>query len=298
MPVIRIEKKHMYTVTALFPLRDTRLTLKAKGLLTFILSLPDTWVYTIQGLAQVLKEGPDAIRTSLHELEANGYLVRKRMRDKQGRLGDTEYVIYEIPQVIPEDLRKWISQDWDLPKLENPMLDNPMLDNPIQDYPTQKNRTERNKDVSSKDVSSKDRKNHSINQSIQEIKEIVMESIDYEHLLEDIDRTRLDNVVSAIAAVLYSTKPYTRIGGEEYLTEEVQIQFRKLKADHIRYVCETIDTAKPTIHSVKGYLITALYNSIDTFDIYIHTKAKNDLAYGDYSRRCLDLLNESEEEIE
>lgn len=293
MPVIRVEKNHMYTITALFPLRDYRLSLKAKGLLTFILSLPETWTYTILGLARVLKEGPDAIRTTLKELEVNGYLVRKRVRDKQGRLGETEYIIRELPQEIPKDLLKWIPPELDLPKLENPIMDNPIQESSVQDYPTQKNLTERNKDVSSKDC-----KNHSINQSIQEIKEIVMESIDYEHLLEDIDRTRLDNVVSAIAAVLYSTKPYTRIGGEEYLTEEVQIQFRKLKADHIRYVCEALDTAKPTIHSVKGYLITALYNSIDTFDIYIHTKAKNDLAYGDYSRRCLDLLNESEEEIE
>lgn len=286
MPVIRIEKKHMYTVTALFPLRDTRLTLKAKGLLTFILSLPDTWVYTIQGLAQVLKEGPDAIRTSLHELEANGYLVRKRMRDKQGRFGDTEYVIYEIPQVIPEDLRKWITQDWDLPKLENPIQESS-----VQDYPTQKNRTERNKDVSSKD-----RKNHSINQSIQDIKETVMEQIDYDALLEEVDHKRLDNIVSAIVSVLHSTKLYTRINGEDNITEDVKEQFLKLKADHIKYVVDSIETVAPAIRSVKGYLITALYNSVDTFEMYSNTKAKHDLKHGDYIDRCRDLLDTNDEE--
>lgn len=79
-------------------LRDKSLSLKAKGLLSQILSLPEEWDYTLQGLAYIKREQIDAIRQAVHELERAGYIVRTRERDSRGRLQGAEYTIYEEPQ--------------------------------------------------------------------------------------------------------------------------------------------------------------------------------------------------------
>lgn len=98
MAVFRIERTRDYTVMSNHHLRNHELSLKAKGLLSMMLSLPDDWNYTIRGLAKICKEGVDAIGGALRELETAGYIVRHQLRDRQGRISDTEYVIYEQPQ--------------------------------------------------------------------------------------------------------------------------------------------------------------------------------------------------------
>ena len=94
MAVFRIERTRDYTVMSNHHLRNHELSLKAKGLLSMMLSLPDDWNYTTRGLAKICKEGVDAIGNALRELETAGYIVRHQLRDRQGRISDTEYVIY------------------------------------------------------------------------------------------------------------------------------------------------------------------------------------------------------------
>jgi hypothetical protein len=98
MAIFRVEKTTNYTVMSNHHLRDKSLSLKAKGLLSQILSLPEEWDYTLQGLACINREQLDAIRQAVHELERAGYIVRTRERDSQGRLCGSEYNIYEQPQ--------------------------------------------------------------------------------------------------------------------------------------------------------------------------------------------------------
>ena len=97
MAVFRIERTRDYTVMSNHHLRNANLSLKAKGLLSMMLSLPEDWNYTTRGLAKICKEGVDAIGAALRELEGAGYIVRHQRRDKSGRITDTEYVIYEQP---------------------------------------------------------------------------------------------------------------------------------------------------------------------------------------------------------
>lgn len=94
MAVFRIEKTRDYTVMSNHHLKNKNLTLKAKGLLSVMLSLPETWDYTLKGLAIINREGVDAIREAVRELEKAGYIVRTRVRNAKGRLTGTEYVIY------------------------------------------------------------------------------------------------------------------------------------------------------------------------------------------------------------
>ena len=126
MSVFRIEKNKNYTVMANYHLRDERLSLKARGLLSMILSLPEDWDYSLAGLVSISKDGLTAVRGALHELEDNGYIHRERQRDPNGRLAGAIYTVYECPQ---------------------PMLQTPMCETRTQDTHTYENDTELSKDI-------------------------------------------------------------------------------------------------------------------------------------------------------
>lgn len=97
MAVFRVEKTKDFTIMSNHHLRNTELSLKAKGLLSLMLSLPEDWDYTTKGLAHICKDGVDSITTALKELERHGYLTRQRLRYDNGQLGDIEYTIHEQP---------------------------------------------------------------------------------------------------------------------------------------------------------------------------------------------------------
>ncbi len=130
MAVFRVERNKGYTVMSNHHLRNKELTLKAKGLLSQMLSLPEDWDYTLAGLSYINRESIDAIRTAIWELEKAGYITRRQGRDGKGKMTAIEYTIYEQPQHPPE---------LDCPILENPTADNPVLENPTTDNPTTEN---------------------------------------------------------------------------------------------------------------------------------------------------------------
>ena len=132
MAVFRVERTRDYTVMCNHHLKDSNLSLKAKGLLSMMLSLPDEWNYTTRGLAAICKEGVDAIGKTLKELELAGYIIRRQLRGKDGRISDTEYTIFEKPRKPPPP-------DTTLPDTENPYLDNPDTEAPDTDNPAQLN---------------------------------------------------------------------------------------------------------------------------------------------------------------
>ncbi|MBR5365326.1 MAG: helix-turn-helix domain-containing protein [Clostridia bacterium] len=98
MPIYRAEKNKDYTVMSNAHLKDTRLSLKAKGLLSYMLSLPDDWKFSTRGLVAHCREGADAVRVALKELEAAGYLRRTRIRSGNGSFTEEEWEIHEIPE--------------------------------------------------------------------------------------------------------------------------------------------------------------------------------------------------------
>ncbi len=125
MAVFRIEKTRDYTVMSNHHLRNAGLSLKSKGLLSMMLSLPEDWNYTTRGLAKICKEGTDSIGSALKDLERAGYIVRNRLRDSKGKIVDVEYVIYETPH--PPDTGQPCEDEPDTacPDTENPDMDNP-----------------------------------------------------------------------------------------------------------------------------------------------------------------------------
>ena len=157
MAVFRIEKTRDYTVMSNHHLKDKTLTLKSKGLLSMMLSLPEEWNYTTRGLAAICREGVDSIGAALKELETRGYIKRSQLRDEKGKITDTEYVIYETPQVNPQT-----DPDTALPDTENPDMDKPCTAEPCTE-----NLAQLNKDISSKQGSKKDISSTEISNPIQ-----------------------------------------------------------------------------------------------------------------------------------
>ena len=148
MSAFRVEKNKNYTVMSNHHLRNKELSLKSKGLLSLMLSLPDEWDYTLKGLSMICKEGIDAIRVSIVELENHGYIERRKNRNEKGQLTNTEYIIREFPITVPVKSES--------PMLEEPTLDNPILDNPTQEKPILENSTQINKDKTIKKELNKD----------------------------------------------------------------------------------------------------------------------------------------------
>ncbi len=149
MAVFRVEKNKGYTVMSNHHLRNKELTLKAKGLLSQMLSLPENWDYTLAGLSHINKESIDAIRTAIWELEKAGYIERSQGRDEKGKMTAITYTIYEQP----------ISPVLDQPVLENPTSDKPVLEKPKADNPTSENPMQLNKDIQNTDLSKKEERN-------------------------------------------------------------------------------------------------------------------------------------------
>ena len=94
----RVERTEGFTVMSVFHLRDKTLSMRAKGLLSFILQLPPDWKFSTRGLAANMKDGVDAVTETLRELERAGYIARRRLRDEKGHYKDTMYTIYEKPR--------------------------------------------------------------------------------------------------------------------------------------------------------------------------------------------------------
>ncbi len=275
MSVFRIEKNKNYTVMSNHHLRNKELSLKAKGLLSQMLSLPENWDYTLAGLSRINKESIDAIRTAVWELEKAGYIKRQKGRDEKGKMTAIEYIIYEQPQL-------------ENPILENPTTDKPILENPTSDEPKTENPTQINKDkTNTKELNTDLIKYPSINQTEQldwidrynKNAERIKNNIEYDTLVYSYDKAVIDEIVSVMAEVLTIDTPYYTIEKKQYPTELVRQRF--LKIDYSKLEAFMLEFTKRTekIHNTKAYLITSLFNIPATADINLSNMVRNDL-YG------------------
>ena len=293
MAVFRIEKTRDYTVMSNYHLRDRSLSLKAKGLLSLMLSLPEDWDYTMKGLARICKDGIDSISGGIRELETHGYLVRARVRNENGQLGSIEYTILERPK----EPAQTPAPVWEKPIRENPIQVKPMLDAPIQENPAQLNTKEQNKELSITQGSSpipsspptpreKSRIGQDRMRERESYREIISENIDYDILTQDekLDRDRLDELVELMVDTVCSNREMIRIAGDDYPAEVVKSRFLKIDSSHIEYVLERMRENTTYVRNIKKYLLAALYNAPITMDSYYTSLVSHDL-YGSGDRR-------------
>lgn len=261
MAVYRVKKNRGYTVMSNYHLHDKRLSLKAVGLLSKMLSFNDGWNFSTKGLSSICKEGPDAILSALRELEEVGYLVRQRSRDSMGRMSTTVFEIYEQPQ------------------RENPDVENPHGENPAQ--------------INTNKVITKEAITNPINyQSINlddpdgidrmderaRYEEILRDNLEIDILAQDsrYDLERVNEMLDIMLDAICSTSPTIRINGEDMPQPVVKSRFLKLDSGHIDYVLQAMNDCPSDIRNIRAYLLTALYNASLTIDNYYSARVNYD----------------------
>ena len=284
MAVFRVEKNKGYTVMSNHHLRNKELTLKAKGLLSQMLSLPENWDYTLAGLSHINKESIDAIRTAVLELEKAGYIERAQGRDEKGKMTAITYTIYEQPQ-------------------------SPVLENPTSNKPTSENPMQLNKDIQKTDLSKKEEINKDglntdsipilspdpspLEKSLPEKKgtdekdaykiyeEIIKDNIEYEHLInaKRLDRDRIDEILDLILETVCSKRKRILIAGDEYPAELVKAKFMKLDSSHIEFVLDCMQENTTKVRNIKQYLKAVLFNAPSTIGNYYTALVNHDM-YG------------------
>ena len=315
MAVFRIERTRDYTVMSNHHLRNHQLSLKAKGLLSMMLSLPDDWNYTTRGLAKICKEGVDAIGGALRELESAGYIVRHQLRDRQGRISDTEYVIYEQPQprqpetpqpdTAAPDTASLDTDSLDTDSLDTDSLDTdsldtafPYLDKPDTEKPaelnieksnTQKSITQRartdsipfREPAAARPPERKGRDAISLAE-MESYRDLILENIEYDYLCREFSTYRedLDEIVELIVETVCARRKTTRIAGADFPHEVVRSRFLKLDSSHIEFVMECLHNNSTEIRNMKQYLLTVLFNAPTTMSNHYTAQVNHDMHAG------------------
>ena len=268
MAVFRIEKTRDYTVMSNHHLKDRTLTLKSKGLLSMMLSLPDEWNYTTRGLAAICREGVDSIG---------------------------EYVIYEMPQCEPPSSPGTPLPGTAKPYTENPDMGIPDTADPCTENPAQLNTNQTKTDLSSTELSNPIPSNPPTPAGARMgtdrmgargcYREVILDNIEYSYLVQDshIDREQLDEIVDLIVDTVCSARKVIRIAGDDYPAEVVKSRFMKLDSSHVQYVMDCMKDNTTYVRNIKKYLLAALYNAPTTINSYYSSLVQHDM-YGDGQR--------------
>ena len=284
MAVYRVQRTRDYTVMSNYHLKDKGLTLKSKGLLSMILSLPEEWNYTTRGLASICKEGVDAIGSALKELETAGYIVRRQLRGTNGRITDTEYIIYEQPQPKKPDMLP--------PDTENPDMVKPDTEKPAE-LNIEKSNTEKSitygsstdsipfRDCAADCLPERKGRDAMSLTEIESYRELIQENIGYEYLCQQYETYRedLDEIVELIVETVCAKRKTTRIAGSDFPHEIVRSRFLKLDNSHIEFVMDCLQKNTTEIRNMKQYLLTVLFNAPTTISNHYTSQVNHDL-YG------------------
>jgi hypothetical protein len=295
MAVFRVERTRDYTVMSNYHLKDKRLSLKSKGLLSQMLSLPDDWDYTLSGLSVINRESKDAIRSALNELEAAGYIRRRQTTDASGKFSSNEYIIYERPEEPEPSLEK--------PSSENPTTEKPMTEKPSSGNPTQLNTK---KSITKKSITKKSITDLSITDSfpfpsgetaagppeanrretdtdqMELYRDLIKENISYEILRQDMpyDCDRLDEIVELMVETVCSTRKQIRVSGSDYPAQVVKSRLLKLDSEHIRFVFDCMRQNTTKVRNIRQYLLAVLFNAPTTIGNYYSALVNHDMHGG------------------
>ena len=307
MAVFRVERTHNYTVMSNYHLRDKNLSLKAKGLLSQMLSLPEDWDYTLAGLARINAEGKDAIRAAVVELEKAGYVQRRQTTDKAGKFGANEYIIREYPvshEPPPEG-----------PSSASPLSGNPMTEEPSTVSTQTEKATQLNKDSRKKEnkiltsqstesfpfpssppaatapavaqqPETKGRKRSRCGSmskgEMDAYREMIRENICYDDFVRErpYDMGQLDEMVELMVEAVCSKKETIRVAGNDFPQAVVKSRLLKLDGEHIRFVFDCLKENTTQVRNMKQYLLTVLYNAPATIENHYAAQVNHDL-YGE-----------------
>ena len=277
-------------------LSDPNISLKAKTVLAIMLSLPDNWDFSIEGISGKCKESKDCIAKAINELIDAGYVIRTKTRGADGRITKWEYEVFEEPCKTIEqsneepcgDLPDTALSHQEIPEEDYPEQDFPELDNPSVEtkdtYNTIINKKENNNILFSNIKSNPIQSKHKISFSMSEIelKELeVKDNIEYDILLQKFPNKHamIDEIVNLMVEVLCSKRETITIASDTHPIEQVKERFKSVDSGHIEYILECLDKTTTDIRNIKQYLLSVIFNAPQTMDNYYTAVVKHDL-YG------------------
>lgn len=285
------------------------ISLKAKGILALMLSLPDNWKFSIEGIVCKCKESKECISNAIKELESAGYVKRTMKHGDDGKITGMEYEIFEEPYTDVEteehneekpcedkpctanpSAEKPLTEEpsEEKPSTENPSMDLPVKGNPLGENPW-KNNTIINKkennnilfsNIQSNSISSKNKISFNMSE-IELTKFTVEENIDYDILIERFPNRKamIDEIVDLMVEVLCSNREFITIASDTHPIEQVKERFKSVDSGHIEYILECLDKTTTDIRNIKQYLLSVIFNAPQTMDNYYTAAVKHDL-YG------------------
>ena len=247
MAVFRVERIKDYTVMSNHHLRNKNLSLKAKGLLSQMLSLPDDWDYTLKGLAAINKESVDAIRTAIWELEDAGYVVRTRVRDERGCLRGCDYYVYEYPQTLSSGSGS--SAESVPPMLEPLASDSAALGNPMQLNKEIQNKEKQNTDLILSEGAA--------------VRTKVRDNIELDLLCRNQPESApvMQEIYELVVETIQLRSPVLRLGNNLFPMALVRERLLQLTSEHIRFVLDGLCNLHTDVKNLKKYLLTMLFNA-------------------------------------
>ncbi|MBR5088685.1 MAG: helix-turn-helix domain-containing protein [Ruminiclostridium sp.] len=277
MAKFNVERVQGYTVMSNFHLRDSRLSLKAKGLMSVMLSLPPEWDYSLRGLAAISRESISTISTVVKELEELGYIERYQERESNGKLGGAVYNLYEKPKS-------------GLPCADSPCTEKPNTVNPCPEKPRSENQSQLNK---YKLNTKKSNKEASITQSInpaassesqidwidriEETRALVKDNIEYDVISGQYEKEQLDEIVEIMTEVICTSRDMITVGKQDMPAETVRSRFLKVNSEHIDYIFWCLKRNTTKIRNIKAYLTTVIYNAPATISNFYAAEVNHDL---------------------
>ena len=307
MPTCRVIKNANFTTISNYHLRDKSLSMKAKGLLTIMLSLPEEWDYTIKGLAALSADGRDSISNTIRELEEHGYVKRHQSRGEKGTFAQNEYWIYEMPQTETAEIKyeswndttSYEKHDAEYPDDETAYDDSAveeydemydagyMVDTvemhdedtsdsvyakrpnlPLSDCPlTEYPMTAKTAQLNTKELNTKTTK---IRYDLMRAR--AKERVEYAVLQEEFTTEQLDELIALIVEMESCQSETMLVAGAVYPREVVAARMRSLNAECIRYVLDCLREVKPQIKNIKKYLMASLFNAPATMESYIESR--------------------------
>ena len=265
MSTFRVNKNVNYTVMSNHHLQDKRLSLKAKGLLSYMLSLPDDWDYSLKGLTVGCKDGLDSVRTAVLELEEHGCVRRQKVRNAKGQIIDYDYQVYESPveddpavpgkEGGPSNPSATKSPKSRMKPCSSPFLDFPNLAEPNLEKATQQNTNKQNTKRQSTNLSGQTAETEDFDQMATRVRAEFREKLEIDILAKRYAPEMLQELLD-------------NIGKQAQTTKAIRLRLDKLTSQHVEYIFDVMANTTQPIKNIMAYLRTTILNAPTTMEHY------------------------------
>ncbi len=278
MSTFRVNKNVNYTVMSNYHLQDKKLSLKAKGLLSYMLSLPDDWDYSLKGLTTGCKDGLDSVRTTVLELEEHGYVRRQKVRNARGQIIDYDYQVYESPvedvPAVPDDDNSTpppstsSNQKSGVKPCSSPFWDFPNLAEPNLEKATQQNTNKQNTKRQSTNLSGQTAETEDFDQMATRVRAEFREKLEINTLVQRYDPEMLEELLDNIVEMYCCPLKTQYIGKQAQTTKAIRLRLDKLTSQHVEYIFDVMANTTQPIKNIMAYLRTTILNAPTTMEHY------------------------------